>query len=301
MRNLLILIFLIGASVAYCFVSQKSEQVKGTFKEDNLQIDSVYSNSYETRIEKGIYHNKSSDQSFISDNLPIIESTILSDTSLLWDYVYEYIAIDKPIVLFKNKDPKTKNDVAGILKTSTMVKCTNVFRNHIYIDSPDAPMTYHEWFSFINKDSTYFDKYGTTITYDVWSEIEINGKKYYTDWNLHNGIEYHTYIPSKNQILCIASQSSHWDGVYDEGPSINYVVFVLDQTPQGWIQTYRSETLNLNIYDEEYSIFNLPVIVTDNKDYFELKLKDYLKIGWDGEKISCKFFNNQNSSWSAIN
>ena len=247
---------------------------------NNLEDEKDWTYSYQ--LEKGRYLTKSTDSSFLSVDLPIIEPMLLADSSLLSKDTLWYIYVNKPIVLFKNNNPKNRGDVAGILKSSTMVIKSDIYKKHIFIDSPDAPMSYDQWFSYLNNDSTYFSKY--KLTYDTWHEVVINNQKYYTDYDLFDFLEYHVYIPSQKQIMCIASQSTIYDGVYNNGSRSDYVVFVLQQTPSGWEEIFRSEKLHLNVYDEEYSFFDgsIPIHITEKENYFEIALEGLFKIYWNG-------------------
>lgn len=139
------------------------------------EIVLIYSDTYHS-LKNGVYDSKSQDKRYISSTTNQIDPFILSDTSMLANPKLMYLAIDDSIVLFNNMNPMTMGDVAGTLKKSTLVEVDTIFYNNIYINSPDAPMSWDEFSELINNDSTYY-KYKPT--YDVWYAIKINGKKLY--------------------------------------------------------------------------------------------------------------------------
>lgn len=245
----------------------------------------IYSAQYNQKIEKGTYNTKSEDPTFIASSKNKIEGMVLKDTALINGNSLMYLAIDKPIVLFSKTGAVTSADVAGILNTSTLVDVDTVFYSATYVDSKDAPMTFDQWNDLISKDEDYSVKY--PLSYNVWYAININNKKYYTDYKLHDFIEYNVYIPSKNQILLVCSQSTGYNGDYDLGYPDFYYVVVLQGDKDGWKQIYRSQKLDLNDGgSNEYGLSQLyPREVAKKGDNIEINFADYFTITWNGKTI----------------
>lgn len=234
-------------------------------------------------VEKGTYHPKSSDSTFIASTGTLIEGNVLGDTSFLNYDNIRYLANEQPIALFTKMDNVSATDVAGVLKESSLVTVDTIYYNRRYIDSEDAPMTLQHWSDLTGTDDNYFFKY--PMTFNVWYAININGKKFYTDYKLHDLIEYKLYMPTKKQMLLLCSQSTGYDGGYDLGYPDYYVIVVLEEGKDGWKQVYRSQRLDLNNSGEnEYGISDIGSIDVVNKDKnVVINFSDFFQITWTGK------------------
>jgi len=306
MFSKLLLYMLIGLSGISCNSKEKQTSVPSeaiTITEASEQQTDTpdeypftyYSDNY-SMIQRGIYKPKSTDKEYIRAPDNIINSYLVPDTAFIKGKRCMYIANDEPIALFDKKNPQSKEDVAGIFNGGSLVLVDTVFYNAVYINSDKAPMTFNEWYSFMDNKSLEFDN--PPLTYDVWYAIRINGKKYYTDYKLHNYIEFHSYIPSMNQILLICSQATGYDGGYDIGYPDFYEVAVLGKSGHGWKQFYRSQKLDLNNggVDEygigEYFVSDESWTGLDKQGNFVIKLDNLCKMIWDGKKLSVNWYNN---------
>jgi hypothetical protein len=269
---------------------------------DNIQKYSpafIYSENY-TTIQRGTYMPKSISKQFVESAQNIIDGYRLKDTTLVknFDGCCMYLANDKPIALFSNRNPKSKEDVAGIFKGGSLVMVDTVFYNSVYLDSDKAPMSFEKWYSLLDSDSIQFDD--PPLTYDAWYAIRINGKKYYTDYKLHNYIEYSTYIPEKKQMLLICSQGTGYDTVYDSGYPDFYEIAVLEKssTDNAWVQVYRSLKLDLNNGGaEEYGISGFFIsdeswTGLDSQGNFVIKLGNLCEMIWTGKELSVNWYKN---------
>ena len=239
------------------------------------------SDTYSATIQKGVYTAKSIDEQYIRASNNIIAGNRFADTTFISNRRLMYLANEEPIALFNNRYPTTKRDVAGIFEGGSLVEVDTVFYNTVYADSDETPMSFNKWYS-LN---------GVSLTYDVWYAIKINGKKYYTDYKLHDNIEYSRYLLAKEQILLIYAQDTGYDGLYDRGYPDFYEVIVLGKSsaPEVWEQIYRSPKLDLNDsgMDEygisEYLIDNDPE--QDSQGNFLIELPDLCKLTWTGENL----------------
>lgn len=247
--------------------------------------EQVYTDLFYENLKKGKYQVKSEDPTFIISSSTKIDGMILRDTALLNSSSLMYLATDKPIALFTKTGNVTTSDIAGVLTTSTLVDVDTIFYNAIYIDAKEAPMSMQQWSDLVSNDGDYYTKY--PLTYNVWYAININNKKYYTDHKLHDFIEFSTYIPSKNQILLVCSQSTGYDGVYDLGYPDFYYVLILQKDKDGWKQLYRSEQLDLNDGGSgEYGLSELyPREVTKKGGNIEINFADFFTVIWTGKTV----------------
>ena len=263
-----------------CFLSLYCEN-------DSKQI---YSDGYMT-LQKGIYHSKSSDSKLILSSNRKIEESVFKDTLFLNDYSLKYIANEDPIALFTKMDNVTSDDVSGILDKSAFVIVDSIYYKNRYIDSDNAPMTLQQWSDLIEKEDTYFFKY--PLSYEVWYALSINGKRYYTDYKLHDLVEYKLYMPAKKQLLLLCSQSTGYDGGYDLGYPDYYVIVVLQKNEDGWKQIYRSQRLDLNNGGaDEYGMSDVyPIEVSNKDDNVEINFSNFFRITWNGKSASVDILN----------
>lgn len=262
--------------------------VKAQVTNNEKTPEQIYKYGYQQSIQKGTYLMKSLDSGFIENTKSKIEGSIIKDSAFLNSLSCMYLAIEEPIALFSKMGNVTQKDVAGILETSTLVDVDSIFYNTIYIDSEEAPMTIDKWYDLVEKNEDHYFEH--PLVYDVWYAININGKKYYTDYKLHDLIEKNVYIPSKDQILLICSQSTGYDGMYDVGYPDYYYIVILDKNNKGWSQIYRSEQFDLNNGGaDEYGLSEIdPKNILEKGDNIEIDFYDYFTLVWTGKSITIK-------------
>lgn len=273
-------------------VSDSTLISEGAFSDYPIYINSE---SYYYNIQKGEYHPYSLNKEFINFADKKIDIQVLEDTAWLNNSYYMYLACNEPIALFNKMYPKDKQDVEGILTESSLIYVDTVFYNNIYINSDKAPMSIQQWYKLLENGEL-----GTpplSLTYDVWYAIKIDGERYYTDYKVHNYIEYVKYIPSRKQILMFCSQGTGYDEGYDNGYPDFYriVVFQESQTEDaGWKQIYCSPSLDLNSGSlEEFGLADHFLINDNNKAVFVgtngdlvFELENYWRLAWNGKDLS---------------
>lgn len=264
---------------------------------ENLKenVEAIYSHNYNT-IQRGNYITKSTSKEYTQSTTNIIDGHLLNDTSFLNSYRCMYLANEEPIVLFKNMKPKSKEDVAGIFNGGSLIEVDTIFYNTVYIDSDKAPMTFEEWYSYTDNGTLEFGTF--SMTFDIWYALKINGKEYYTDYKVHNYIEYKEYLKQKDQILLICSQGTGYDGNYDLGYPDFYEIIVLGRKDNRWTPIYRSSKLDLNDRGaEEFGIgeyFFSHTPYTDSKGNFIIVLEELCKLTWSGTNLSVDWYNKEN-------
>lgn len=270
------------------YTKDYSEDLKET-------IEAIFSSSYQT-IKKGEYTTKSTSKEYSQSTVNIIEGHLLNDTSFLSTYRCMYLANEEPIALFKNMHPDSKEDVAGIFGGGSLVEADTIFYNAIYINSDKAPMTLEEWYSYLDNGTLEFGQ--PPLTYDVWYALKINGERYYTDYKVHNYIEYKQYLKAKDQILLICSQGTGYDGGYANGYPDLYEVVVLGRKDNRWSPIYRSPKLDLNNGGSDefgiYEYFFPHAPYTDDNNNFIMDFEDLCKLTWNGSDLSVDWHNKRN-------
>lgn len=208
-------------------VESDSNRISG-LEVDSIKVDSMATTekpvlfdveNWDIIVPDGKYFNRSIDKELIGLAEDEIPNQILNDTALLNDSHCAYLANDEPIALFKRFYPKGKEDIAGVLKSSSLIYIDTIFLNE---ENPD----------------------------DAWYAIRINGRRYYTDYAPHEYIDYKTYIPSKEQILILFAQETDQRCSYPD-----FFEFLVFEKPEAnetaWKQVYRSTKMHL--YTEEHA------------------------------------------------
>ncbi|KYG82311.1 hypothetical protein [Roseivirga echinicomitans] len=168
-----------------------------------IQTERVYDEEYGEFIS-GVYTLKSTDSSYFSTDLKVIEPEITLNQTDRTEYL---VVGEQPIVLFKNSSPQGKEDIAGVLMKSSFIETITSHRKRVLRD-------------FTKKWS---------ITHEVWSEVVINGQTYYTDIKLHDFLGYNFSFSAQKQTLTFVAKRSGYDGNYDTGYPENWHFIVLDE------------------------------------------------------------------------
>lgn len=207
-------------------------------------------------IKEGVYKSLSTDSILLNQKHKVItpQNKIKEGDSVsLFIHPQNHIGV----LLF---DDTSRKNISGILVEPSIVEIDTIFYREIYQDP------YKDWY----------------LTFNVWYAIRINGQKYYTDFQIHDGHLYSHYF-GKNRFILIA-QSSGYDDYYDRGyPELFF----------GAIINEKGEILNVsNIFsftygDEYFDAIQINVNKVSNEKYlFELEgLDEKLQIIIEGTEI----------------
>ncbi|MEC3905738.1 SH3 domain-containing protein [Tamlana sp. 2201CG12-4] len=132
--------------------------------------------------QEGTFESSSISEKYLNKNLPAIQPNI--DTLNPKKFPYFFNPQNREIVLFKNHKLNNLKPV-GILKSLTQVRI----------------------------DSTFYKLKYKDLTNCVWNRININGKYYYTDLDIHD-FSLSRELINLNQKVEIIGQYDGYDGVY---------------------------------------------------------------------------------------
>ncbi|MEI7595559.1 MAG: hypothetical protein WCK02_07420 [Bacteroidota bacterium] len=168
---------------------------------------------------------------------------------------------NKPVFLFdKISDKGYFNPISSLTKAS-IIEIDTVFYNGIYKDTLSS-----------NK-----------ITFNVWYAIKINGKKYYTDYQIHDRIIYKTDLKILDQKFMLIAQSSGYDYSYSVGYPSKFFVVILNKNDEA---IYISKIFDYKFGDEFWS--EDYISIKNESSVFEFTLKgiekDFSAI-WTGREL----------------
>ena len=149
--------------------------------------------SYENQQE-GTFKSNSISEKYLNKNLPTVQPNI--ETLIPKEFPYFLNPQNREIVLFKNHKLDNLKPV-GILKSLTQVRI----------------------------DSTFYKLKFKDFTNCVWNRININGKYYYTDVDIHD-FSISRELKNLNQKVEIIGQYDGYDGAYHLGyPEYFFLIF----------------------------------------------------------------------------
>lgn len=106
------------------------------------------------------------------------------------------------VLLFKSKNLSDPGNITGKLSAATVVRIDTIFCNQAYL-SP--------------KDSLF--------SFDICYALNINGKRYYTDFRPHDFVPFKRPLLDHGQLFCLAGQSTGYDMYADNGyPDLFHIV-----------------------------------------------------------------------------
>ena len=126
--------------------------------------EKIVSPNYYQTINDGIYKTQSLNKIYLKGDTIKAQKNIPSFNK----NVGQLLINKQPIILFKNAEPSSENDVSGILYESSIILVEEVQYRGIYKD-PNV-----NW----------------KVTFDVWYKIKINEYTYYTDYQIHDFIAF---------------------------------------------------------------------------------------------------------------
>jgi len=196
------------------------------FNYDSFSQTIIRSEKYFDDIQDGVYINKSLSDEFSSQNIILAERKIEPIISSI-----NYLALKgKIILLFKNDDPQSNRDVAGMLIENTFVEILETHFRSIYKD-PNV-----EW----------------GVTFDVWHKISVNDEIYFTDYLAHD-LVFKKELTNLSQTFLLFAQDTGYDYYYANGYPEHFYVVILNKSNE---IIFESSELDF-IYGEEFWEGNL--------------------------------------------
>ena len=207
--------------------------------------------------QEGTFESNSLSEKYLNRDLPIIEPNI--ETLNPKDFPYFLNPQNRKIVLFENHK---LNDLkpAGILNGLTQVRI----------------------------DSTFYKLKFKDYTNCVWNRININGKYYYTDVDIHD-FSLSKELVNLNQKVEIIGQYDGYDGAYHLGyPEYFFLIFTDNKNKV----IYKTKVLEFYLNDEfamDEDI--LKINWNENIKSYEIILighQEKMRINWNGKKAEIK-------------
>lgn len=133
-----------------------------------------------------------------------------------------YVPSEQGIVLFKNDNPATLDDVDGTLKSNSIIELQEIEYRR----------------TFQNPDTTW------KFTHEVWYKFLINGNIYYSDYKIHDISRMWT-LDERNQIVVVANQRTGYDNFYDNGYPEKFHLLVFERQTSSLELIYDSQEIDL--------------------------------------------------------
>ena len=134
---------------------------------------------------------------------------------------------EKVVALFDciNDDGQARE--VGVLAHTSIVEVDSIFYREIFRDpDPKKP-----W----------------SLTFNVWYAIKINGKKYYTDYKIHDFVAMQLEMKLYHQKMLVVAQSTGYDEFYDNSYPNEFFPVVLDEKDE---IIFQSAILDFDYRDE---------------------------------------------------
>lgn len=201
--------------------------------------------------QEGTFESNSLSEKYLNRDLPIVEPNI--ETLNPKDFPYFLNPQNRKIVLFENHK---LNDLkpAGILNGLTQVRI----------------------------DSTFYKLKFKDYTNCVWNRININGKYYYTDVDIHD-FSLSKELVNLNQKVEIIGQYDGYDGAYHLGyPEYFFLIFTDNKNSV----IHKTKVLEFYLNDE-FAMGEdiLDLHWNEKKQRYEITLgfKEKMRINWNGK------------------
>jgi len=207
--------------------------------------------------QEGTFESNSISEKYLNKKLPNIEPNI--ETLKPKDFPYFLNPQNRKIVLFENHKLKDLKP-AGILNSLTQVRI----------------------------DSTFYKLKFKDLTNCVWNRVNINGKYYYTDVDIHD-FSLSRELVNLNQKVEIIGQYDGYDGIYHLGyPEYFFLIFTNKENKV----IYKTKVLDFYLNDE--FAMEEEILKTEwnekNKTY-EITLigsQEKIQINWNGKETEIK-------------
>jgi hypothetical protein len=151
----------------------------------------------------------------------------------------------------------------AILKENSIVEVDTVFYLDIF---DDATIDWH-------------------ITFNVWYEIKINGRKYHTDYKPHDFMAFKTTLDIYDQTFLIVAQSTGYDYYYNNGYLNHFFAVVIDSENK---IVFTSSILDVDFNDEYWKQEGGAITTKfENGEFSFTIIGDRKKISakWDGKSF----------------
>ncbi|MBO6710300.1 MAG: SH3 domain-containing protein [Balneola sp.] len=216
------------------------------------QKNAYYKSYSYDNLQEGTFEPKSTSAKYLKKDLPVIPANM--ETLNSKEYPDFLNPMNRKIVLFENHNLKNLKP-SGILNSLTQVRIDSTFYKFRYKD----------------------------LTNNVWNRININGKYYYTDVDIHD-FSISKDLVNLNQKVTIIGQYTGYDGAYHLGyPEHFFMVF----TDKHNDVIYKTEILDFHLNSEfamEEDI--LTVEWNERNKSYKITLtgyKDEVRIDWNGK------------------
>ena len=212
--------------------------------------------SFENQQE-GTFESSSTSNKYLNKKLPIVKPNL--EYLNPKEFPYFLNPQNREIVLFENHKLKNLKPI-GVLKSLTQVKI----------------------------DSTFYKIKFKDFTNCVWNRININGKYYYTDFDIHD-FSLSKDLANLNQKIEIVGQYNGYDGAYHLGyPEYLFLVFTDNKNSV----IHKTKVLEFYLNNEfamEEDILNLKWNEKNNS--YEITLigaDEKINISWNGKETKIK-------------
>lgn len=219
---------------------------------------SAYYKTYDyDNQQEETFESNSKSEKYLNENLPIIKPNIETLNSKKFPYFLN--PQNRKIVLFENH--KLENlKPAGILNSLTQVRI----------------------------DSTFYKIKFKDLTNCVWNRININGKYYYTDVDIHD-FSLSRELTNLNQKVEIIGQYDGYDGAYHLGyPEYFFLIFTDNKKKV----IYKTKVLEFYLNDEFAMDEDILKLNWNKKnELYEITLighQEKIRINWNGKKAEIK-------------
>ena len=209
-------------------------------------------------LKQGIYKNKSLDQAFIQQQTHIIPS----QTALPTAGNAAFLKIDhKTIALFDQISDDETTKPVGVLTDNSIVIVDTIFYQEIFQDTSSHKK----------------------VTYNTWYAIRINGVQYYTDYKIHDLMNYQKELPQFKQKFLLVAQSTGYDTFNHHGYPNNFFVVVLSQENE---LIYTSKVFNFDYGNEFWDDSFVSTEMATNEFRFTLHgLNSKISGTWTGKEL----------------
>ncbi|PKG43701.1 hypothetical protein [Psychroflexus sp. MES1-P1E] len=235
------------------------------FSLENYGQNYAFYNDYRSHknIIEGTYSQKSTLKTYLDLKLPIIDNSKPIEINIGFDFIK---ISESSVVLFDSHNVEIMKPIGKIERT-TQVKIDSTFFKEIYRDYSKP------W----------------SISFNVWNKITINGKSYYTDYDIHDSQDIED-IKQLNQKVLIIGQNTGYDYSYHMGYPEYYFLLFLNKSNE---VIFESEILDIRIGDEFAMKGDfLKTNWSEKTENFEITFfkqleaeRKELEIHWNGKEI----------------